>query len=166
MPRLRNRETLRRYVERFCRGEFREKTSHKSSWDQHIHEWRSFVEDNPDVEAAFVSYEELLEDPETALRSTIVDLGLPDPGDEKIAGAVGRQSFKAQRDRLAQLSDDAQVPLGKETNLRFLRKGVSGDWRNYLSPEMGKTIQDTLGDLLLELAYETDPQWHESLTPV
>lgn len=48
---------------------------------------------------------------------------------------------------------------GEESNSSFFRKGKSGDWKNYFSPELKATYKGMIGDFLIELHYEQDYSW-------
>lgn len=41
----------------------------------------------------------------------------------------------------------------------FVRKGVSGDWRNYFSRKNVEDFKANAGDMLLLLGYELNPEW-------
>jgi hypothetical protein len=43
---------------------------------------------------------------------------------------------------------------GEEDRLRFFRKGVAGDWRNYLSDEINRLFRERAGDWLDLLGYD------------
>lgn len=42
---------------------------------------------------------------------------------------------------------------GQENRESFFRKGISGDWRNYLSDDMNKIFQDKAGEWLVRFGY-------------
>ena len=48
---------------------------------------------------------------------------------------------------------------GEEDQESFARKGISGDWRNYLTDEHKSRFKEIAGDLLIELGYEKDMNW-------
>jgi len=41
----------------------------------------------------------------------------------------------------------------------FVRKGITGEWRNYLAQEHITMIKERYGDLLIKLGYEKDNNW-------
>ncbi len=49
--------------------------------------------------------------------------------------------------------------------MNHYRKGQPGDWRNHFRPEHAAYFQQTFGDLLIQLEYETDARWLASSRP-
>lgn len=48
---------------------------------------------------------------------------------------------------------------GREDPEHHYRKGVAGDWRNYLTGENKELFKDQWGQLLIDLGYEDDLSW-------
>jgi len=48
---------------------------------------------------------------------------------------------------------------GVEDSSKHLRKGVSGDWKNYFTPRHKQAFKDAAGQLLIDLDYEKKPDW-------
>lgn len=48
---------------------------------------------------------------------------------------------------------------GQESSGSFMRKGVSGDWREVFTERDKKIFKEEAGDLLVELGYEKDLSW-------
>jgi hypothetical protein len=105
-------------------------------------------------EYATVRYEELLVDALGELRRALRQLTGAEPDMERLESAVKKNSFeqKAKRAR------------GEESKDSFLRKGVSGDWKNYFTPEAAKVFDAYAGDLLIQLGYERDRGWLDELS--
>ena len=159
----RNRKKMVSYIENLCRGNlewFREFTG---TWSQHINEWRDMMTQRSDVRFIFVSYEELLDDTASTLLQIIQQLALPEPSAARLHCAIERQSLQALKRHFQEIPSRANIPFTKEFNLKFLRKGKSGDWRNFLSSQMGQIIQKHQGEMLFDLGYETDPTWYERI---
>lgn len=68
---------------------------------------------------------------------------------KKIQSIVDKYSFKNQTSR---------VP-GQEDKKSFLRKGISGDWKNYFNKESAHLFDKYYGDVLIALEYEKDKNW-------
>lgn len=49
--------------------------------------------------------------------------------------------------------------IGEEDQRHHYRKGIAGDWRNYFEPVHIAEFKRRYNDMLLELGYETDPDW-------
>jgi len=48
---------------------------------------------------------------------------------------------------------------GHEDQHHHYRKGISGDWHNYLGGEVKARFEERWGQLLIDLGYETDMEW-------
>eukprot|EP00026_Physarum_polycephalum_P005505 Phypoly_transcript_05540.p1 GENE.Phypoly_transcript_05540~~Phypoly_transcript_05540.p1 ORF type:complete len:581 (+),score=116.27 Phypoly_transcript_05540:176-1744(+) len=50
---------------------------------------------------------------------------------------------------------------GEKENLRnpFYRKGISGDWKNYMSKESKQWFKEEAGEMLIQLGYEVNNDW-------
>jgi hypothetical protein len=99
-------------------------------------------------------YEDLLEDTAGELSHIIKELTGNQLTTEHIRQTVERHDFT----RLTQRK------RGVEDTNAFIRKGISGDWRNYFSLEAARVFDAYAGDLLLELGYESDRNWIRELT--
>lgn len=130
------------------------------TWCQHIEEWRDVSVRRTDMRSVSISYEELSLDTSSTLLRVVDELGLPRPSDGDMQNAVGRHSFRAEKEYFRKLQDGGDIPLGRDFNLRFLRKGVVGDWKSFLSPRMCQIIQQHHGEMLFELRYESNPHWY------
>jgi hypothetical protein len=95
------------------------------------------------ADVMIVTYEALLSDPETTVGALYRFLGAAD-SPAIIADSIARTSFAAMSGR----------PAGVEDNGAFLRKGVAGDWRTDLTPEMNQMILGQLGPLFAEFGWE------------
>ncbi len=53
--------------------------------------------------------------------------------------------------------------MGNAKQDAHIRKGISGDWKNYFTYEDGKLFHEIAGDELIEYGYEQNKQWFEKL---
>lgn len=95
-------------------------------------------------------YEDLLTDTEGELRRILQKLDLQPVNDLK--AVVERQSF-AKRRKWTE-AHGSSLNYGRDFQLRFLRKGVVGDWKNRFGPEEIALCEEYFGDLIRELGYE------------
>lgn len=123
------------------------------SWSDHIKAWQEFVKENQQINMAFVSYEKLLENTTETVRSVIKELGLEMPPDEQISRAIHRQSFSQQKTIFENWVPSEHLIQGKRVNLRFLRKGVAGDWKRFFTDEMSEIIESSNGKVMKKLGY-------------
>lgn len=111
---------------------------------EHINQWRMHRD-------GYVTarYEDLLADTPGELSRILKELTRNEPDHKVIAKAVSDHDF---------LRSTGRKP-GMEDRKAFLRKGISGDWRNYFSQEAALVFDAYAGDLLVDLGYEADRTW-------
>lgn len=108
---------------------------------------------------ALVKYEELADDPVWPLYFLCKTLAIFPVHDYLQVAA--RQSFAARQAVVEQRGD--AMPMGKEFNQHFLRKGVAGDWRNVLNRAQGARMQELFGGTMSFLGYVDEINWWEAL---
>lgn len=96
-----------------------------------------------------IKYEELLEDTERAMEKMLNSFFNLDVDKEKLKGIVKKFSFENQTKR----------KKGEENKNSFLRKGISGDWKNYFGQKEKVCFKSYTKDLLIRLGYEKDTNW-------
>ncbi|CAN1161581.1 Cytosolic sulfotransferase 5 [Linum perenne] len=136
--------TLERAAEIFCSGQI----PFGPYWD-HVLEYWEASQRSPE-KVMFIKYEDLCHDPKLQVRKLASFLGKPfgdNDDDAKVENVIWRSSF----DRLKDLdvnktgkSYPMMAPL--LTNDLFFRRGEVGDWRNHLTPEIAKRIDDITRD--------------------
>lgn len=130
------------------------------SWDNHIDNALKFSARNPHIHMAFTTYEAMLHDTKSVVIDILQKLDLEIPPHYKIDQAIENQSFKNKKKYLESLPDNYPIPRGKEFNIKFMRKGVSGDWKNFFSLKMALRLHGALGDSLLKYGFENNPEWY------
>lgn len=95
------------------------------------------------ADVLIVTYEALLRDPETTVAALYRFLGAA-VSPAIVADSIARTSFAAMSGR----------PAGIEDNGAFMRKGVAGDWRTHLTPEINQLILDQLAPLFPQFDWE------------
>lgn len=129
--------------------------------DKEIQQWANeWVQPIKTIEKArkkhqvkIIFYEDLLANPEEVLKECLVFLSAKTP---KITldKCVEEGSFRNM---------SAGRKKGDAVQNAHVRKGVSGDWKNYFTYADGKLFQDIVGNALVEYGYETDDKWYEEL---
>ena len=98
---------------------------------------------------AEVRYEDLLEEPEKEIVCLLGFLGA-DASRESVEHCVGSASFESwSRGR----------ERGREDSTAFLRKGVSGDWKNVFTEKDRRIFKEVAGETLVKLGYEKGYDW-------
>lgn len=105
--------------------------------------WMRSWRDNRDQGCSLMlSYEEMLSDPKAALRRVFFLFRL-EKGTVSVDEIVEAHRF-----------ENKQADGGS-----FLRKGISGDWKNYFDEELQEEFIRRAGTLLEEFGYEKDGVW-------
>jgi len=129
------------------------------SWPNHEQQWLD-VEDKfpPQLFTNYttVFYENLLENPYDTLCKALEDLDLP-ISRSLIRAAIEEQSFAHKKAQIARDGDSR--PYGKAVQLTHMRKGIAGDWRNYLTPSQRQLAHDHFQPWLELYGYERNSRW-------
>lgn len=113
--------------------------------------WSEFVRGWHGRDAIFIRYERLLMDPLEEMGSALKKLTGETVDSERLQDSIEKFSFSKVSDRNP----------GDENVNSFIRKGVSGDWKNKFSPEARRTFDRFGGAELVLLGYEPDRRWVE-----
>ncbi len=111
-----------------------------------------------DNDAAMIGlkYEELLADPIAQFGRILTYLGIHDTGNlAKVI--VDRNRFK--RASAGRKIWAAGRKPGQEKTGSHFRKGITGDWKNYLNAEHIAKFKEVAGQQLIALGYEQDLDW-------
>ncbi|KAG2238597.1 hypothetical protein Bca4012_023068 [Brassica carinata] len=113
-------------------------------WDQILSYWKASLE-NP-KRVLFMRYDEVKADTRGQLKRLAEFLGCPFSEEEENSGAADEILEMCSLTNLSSLEVNKK---GKSINgieyKNHFRKGIVGDWKNYLTPEMGKKI-----DMIME----------------
>lgn len=118
---------------------------HYSSWRNHVLTWLDASGLNPLV----VRYEDMVADLRASLRQVCEALGWRH-GEAAIAAAVTATSF----DRLRDEELAGKFPESLRNNRPFFRRGITGGWRDTLSPAQAARIERDHGDVMARLGYD------------
>jgi hypothetical protein len=113
-------------------------------WDHVLSYWRWHLE-RPD-QVLFLTYEELTADTLGQLRRLTEFIGRPFTAEEREAGvdmeivdACAMKNMVKQEVNKMGTTEMTEIPMPNEI---FFRRGVVGDWPNYLTPEMGQRVDE------------------------
>lgn len=126
-------------------------------WSCYVNAW---LERYEKFGAILVRYEDMLEGPEV-LTHLLQNLGFSRDRAE-VVEAYERQRFE---NRVKDIQENGNsYARGKAFNLRFMRKGIAGDWRNHFTREEAFETEAHFGDLLRHFNYESNPHWWKEIT--
>jgi hypothetical protein len=123
--------------------------THGGGWCEWVEAWFNF-----DCEPYY--YSVLNKYPRQALRMIIFELDILCSINE-INTAVERQSITARRAYTEQHGDS--LNYGKDAQLRFLRKGITGDWKNHFTPKHRQLAEKYFGETMRKLGYTESREW-------
>ncbi len=121
---------------------------HEGNWVEFNNGWLDFIDDHSE-NTIITRYESLLEDTEKELARILTVYGIKDPDKNRIKIVVKKFSFENQ----------AKRKQGIENSKSFLRKGISGDWKDKFSKEAGEVFSHYANDMLIRLGYEKNSGW-------
>jgi hypothetical protein len=111
------------------------------SWSEHVESWVK------DSRVVVVKYEDLLCDAVGELKKILGFLEI-DVDDGILEEAILNQSFKKKKSKF--------MDAGDSRNVKFLRSGKQGGWREFLSPAMAKEIEKTHADVMRNFDYKLE----------
>lgn len=111
-------------------------------------EWKNFVKTWFHSGTPIIKYENLLESTKEVLVKTLEILNI---------NAVYKKIDEAIEDNTKNRFSKKLDNICKSNT--FVRKGVSGDWKNYFTEDNKNTFKEAAGDLLVELGYEKNNSW-------
>ncbi|CAN1220576.1 Cytosolic sulfotransferase 5 [Linum perenne] len=132
---------LERAVDSFCSGEM----PMGPYWDHVLEYWNQSMV-SPD-KVMFVKYEDLQRDTNKHVRELAAFLGRPFSGEgedeEEVDKVVWRSSFERLKGLEVNKTGQPNPVLSPRLmNSHLFRRGEVGDWRNYLTVEMGRRVDD------------------------
>ncbi|XP_072281350.1 sulfotransferase 2B1-like isoform X2 [Pyxicephalus adspersus] len=124
------------------------------SWFEHIKGWMQMKDDS---RFFYITYEELLKDPRGSVVRLCKFLGKK-LDDAQIDSVVKHSSFSSMKEN--KMSNWTQMPseVLDHTKGSFLRKGISGDWKNHFTVAQNeyfdKVYQEKMKDLNMSFFWE------------
>lgn len=126
-----------------------------SEIEQWANEWAQPIKtinkakQNHDVKV--IHYEDLLENPKEVLNEVLTFVKA------KNTSSILNKSIEAGSFKMMSKGREQ----GNTKHDAHIRKGISGDWKNYFTYEDGKLFHEIAGDELIEYGYEQNKQWFE-----
>lgn len=132
-------QNIRANLPRFLEAEMESPAWMHSTWKEHVEAWLAVGPDR----ACMVRYEDLLLSVETALTPVLEQLTGLQTNAEYLRLAADRFDFERQSKSSNELVQRSPA----------LRKGISGDWKNFFTPESEEIFDDRAGGILEVLGY-------------
>ncbi|XP_039285780.1 luciferin sulfotransferase [Nilaparvata lugens] len=139
--------------EDFCELFLANKAPYGPIWD-HIRGFWKLHKESDNV--MFVKYEDMKKNHVQCIKDTTKFFNKPELSDTQIQSLIDHLSFNKMKENPAlNLEAFLKVKNGenfqsKDDNEKFIRKGVIGDWKNYMSPELSakfdKWMEENLKD--------------------
>ena len=124
---LKRRSLFSKYIREFC---INGNKNFGKYWD-HINLWSEFLSQNTNITWAMTSYENLRFDTKGEIANILKDLGLSDIDENSIQESVDEESFSKRKKEIK--TTKKKLTFGRESNLKFLRKGQSGDYKRFIN---------------------------------
>ena len=115
-------------------------------WKQYLAADRNTIKCHPGLPTMLIKYEDLHENLQQVTESMV--------------GFIG-----ADPEKLPSIPAELLPGHRKEKPNSFNRKGVVGDWKNYIDADVASWINDEAGDELMRQNYVSSLDWLESETP-
>lgn len=135
------------------------------AWNNYVNSWYEqnalFLNSNNSQKYVnLTSYELLANSPMFAIDKLLERMQIRfNP--QRLVDAVNNQGFTTKRKQIEM--DGAGRPYGRTIQLKHMRKGTVGDWRNHFKKSDGEFLHEHFGEELVGYGYEHEPYWWESL---
>ena len=127
------------------------------SWAAHVNSWMNAPSENQ-FELTTIRYEDLRRDTEGSLKRALGFLGVGASPDF-IVNAIRNNGIEQMREK--EDSSSYSLRKGEDRDIRFVREGSVGGWRQHLNQEQLRLIEDAASDAMARLGYQ--PESHVSV---
>ncbi|CAL9248765.1 unnamed protein product [Arabidopsis halleri] len=112
-------------------------------WEHVLSYWKGSLEDKENV--LFMKYEEIIEEPRIQVKRLAEFLKCPFTAEEEECGSVEEILKLCSLRNLSNLEVNKKgtTRIGLDSQI-FFRKGEVGDWKNHLTPQMAKTVDEII----------------------
>lgn len=112
------------------------------------------------VPASIVFYRHIVQAPASWLYRNMKAMKLENVND--LNEVAHRQFFGNKKKEIESEQDDVR-PYGKAIQLKHLRKGIPGDWKNHFCRKEAELFHSRFGSSLVDLGFETDVDWWKNV---
>ena len=135
--------TLEQFLDKMIKGDI----ARCGRWDKYVKDWLGLhigLANNHEKTTCLLTYENLLDDTYFDIKF-ILDKFNVEFNSIEVKESIERQTFERRK---AQIGDNE-----KELRRNNMRKGITGDWRNYFTQEMNDRIWSEFGWMMEKLGY-------------
>lgn len=133
------------FLEKFNQGAL----DNFSSWGEHVVGWLSCQ--SPD-NLLLIKYDDMKQDTLGCLKR-VLSFSNIDFDMQKAKAAVEASSFKNMQKQEDSQKENIERFKSSNTGIRFVRKGKTGEWKNFFTAEAEKKFVEVHGDALRRLGY-------------
>ncbi len=123
------------------------------TWYENLTSWFEHKD-----EIVLVKYEDILEHPVDGICNIFNGLNL-EYDKNIIKSIVDKHTFSKMQSKEESEKDKDIAYLKNSEKSLFIRKGKSGEWKEYLTDRHKDRIKELYGEILIELGYEQDTNW-------
>jgi len=137
------------YFNLFVTGTILDPRLNCGNWHENIQSWLY-------RHVTLVKYEDMLTNPEPIIRNILKHNNI-NHDNQAVPTAIARYNFN----NLAKLEESAQGVnyLDKNRDIKFIRKGTTGQWKSVFKERHIDIIKERYGELLIKLGYEVNNDW-------
>ena len=120
-----------------------------SSWSVHYNSWKNFIKEGNGI---IIKYEDLVTNPKKEFKKILLFLNEVfnfEMNEEKLINSTESTKF----DKLKRIESQTGFKEKSLKSERFFRKGVLDEWKEVLSKEQVRTIEENFENEMLELKY-------------
>ncbi|MCK8481790.1 sulfotransferase domain-containing protein [Psychroserpens algicola] len=121
--------------------------NYPGNWKAYNQKWLEASKNQKNV--YLIRYEDMLKDTFSETTKLMQFFNEDDFDTSHVQSIVNKFSFENQTKRKP----------GEENTNSFLRKGISGDWKNHFNEDAKNVFKKHAGDMLIELGYEDSLDW-------
>lgn len=124
--------------------------------------WTNFVQEWEDASKYMLVptttfYENLIWHGSMELSNILHGIGVVNIDEEDMELSISRQEINKKREQVSK--DGDKRPYGKEIQVKALRKGVVGDWKQHFSKQDCELAHKYFGEKMLKMGYIQNSEW-------
>jgi hypothetical protein len=139
------------FLARFVRG----RSNPWGRWDEHVRWWLDSSEPSRSGRTRLTRFEDLRSQTQSTLAELVTFMGA-NAAPDRIEAAVRDNSLERMQEKESEAPDRA-FAKGVRRDVRFVRSGSVGGWREALSPGQQVRIADAFGPVMQQLGYDPAP---------